>query len=42
MIDMPRKAEIARSTVAVKNLEMVILDWKQEVSQFEEASGNAM
>ena len=42
VMDMQRKAYAARSTVVATDLEMAIVDWEKEVTQFEEASGKTM
>ena len=41
-MDMQRKAYAARGTVSAKDLEMAIVDWEKEVTQFEGASGRTM
>ena len=42
VMDMQRVAYAARGTVAAKDLEMAIVDWEKEVTQFEGASGKTM
>ena len=42
VMDMQRVAYAARGTVAAKDLEMAIVDWEMEVTQFEGASGKTI